>query len=136
MPQVLGHYLTDYTVIDNLVFLSSSSLRLKLFNLFIIYADSSHLRSAPENVRKHVDIPNCLFISSTSSKSCFQYVGVHLTELIYKNALFLAANLSIVPLKLLLTLPAASVPGLILCIAKFIDERNWNCSYRDLAKNI
>ena len=46
-----------------------------------------------------------------------------LTEIIDENALSLAANLSVVPLKLFLTVPAVSVPGLILCIAKFIDER-------------
>ena len=57
-----------------------------------------------------------------------------LTELINDNALSLARNLSFVPLKLLLTIPAVSVLGLILCIAKFIDERKWCCSYADLAK--
>ena len=45
-----------------------------------------------------------------------------------------ATNLSIVPLRLLLTVPAVSVPGLIFCLAKFIDECKWKCSYIELAK--
>ena len=81
-------------------------------------------------------IPNCLTMDSTSYKNCFQYAGVPLTELINENALSLATKLSIVALKLLLTVPAVSVSGLILCIVKFIDERKWYCSYADLAKNI
>ena len=52
-----------------------------------------------------------------------QYAGVPLTELIKENALPLATILSIVPLKLLLTVPVVSLFGLILYIAKFIDER-------------
>ena len=66
---------------------------------------------------------NCLTITSTSCKNCFQYVGVPLTELINQNELSLATNPSTVPLKLILPVSAVSVPGLILCIAKFIDER-------------
>ena len=88
------------------------------------------------NVRKYVGIPNCLNIASTSYKNFFQYAGVPLTELINKNALSLATNLPITPLKLFLTIPTASVPGLILCIAKFIDERKWYCSYTGLEKKI
>ena len=119
-----------------LKFFSSLSLSPRLFNLLIIYGSSSHLRSAHDNVRKHVDIPNCLTMARISNKNCFHYAGVPLTELINENALSLATNFSIVPLKLLLTVPSVSVPGLILCIAKFIDERKWCCSYTDLAKNI
>ena len=77
------------------------------------------------NVRKYVGI-----------KNCFQIAGVSLTELINENALSFATNLSIVPLRLLLTVPAVSVPGLIFCLVKFIDERKWKCSYIDLAKYI
>ena len=83
---------------------------------------------------KCVGIPNCLTIANTSYKNCFQYVGVPLSELITEKALSLATNLSIVLLKLLLTVPAVRVPDLILCIAKFIDERKWCCSYAVLAK--
>ena len=75
-------------------------------------------------------------MSSTSYKNCFQYAGVPLTELTNGNALSLKTNFSTVPLKLLLTVPTVSVPGLILCIAKFIDESKWYWSYADLAKNI
>ena len=56
--------------------------------------------------------------------------------LINENLLSLGTNLLIVPLKLLLAVPGESVPSLVLCIAKFIDERKWSCSYTDLAKNI
>ena len=62
--------------------------------------------------------------------------GVPLTELINENTLSLGTNISTVPIKLLLTVPAVSVPGLILCKAKFIDEHNWCCSYTDLAKKM
>ena len=55
---------------------------------------------------------------------------------INENLLALGTNLLIVPLKLLLAVPGESVPSLVLCIAKFIDERKWSCSYTDLAKNI
>ena len=48
-----------------------------------------------------------------------QYAGVPLTELINENVLSLTTNLSIVPLKSFLTIPAVSVPGLLLCITKF-----------------
>ena len=60
---------------------------------------------------------------SASYKNSLQYAGVPLTELIKENALSLATILSIVPLKLLLTVPLVSLFGLILYIAKFIDER-------------
>ena len=74
-------------------------------------------------------------MASTSYRNYFQYAYVPLTELINQNALPLATNLSTIPFKLLLTVPAMSVPGLILCIAKFIDEPKCYCSYIDLAKN-
>ena len=102
----------------------------------MIYGSSSHLRSAHDNVTKYVDIPNCLTIARTSYKNCFQYAGVPLTELIHENALSLATSLSLVPLKLLLTVSAVSMTGSILSIATFIDERKWCCSYTELAKNI
>ena len=95
----------------------------------------SHLRSVHESVRKYLGIPNYLTIASKSYKN-FQYAVFPLTELLKENALSLATNLSIVPLKLLVTVPAVSVSGLVLCIAKVIDERKWCCSYKDLAKNI
>ena len=63
-------------------------------------------------------IPNYLTMVNISNKNCFQYAGVPFTELINE----IATNLLMVPLKLFLTPPAVSVPGLILCIAKFIDE--------------
>ena len=49
-----------------LKFFNSSSLSPRLFNLLIIYGSSSHLRSAHDNVRKYVGIPNCLTIARTS----------------------------------------------------------------------
>lgn len=55
-----------------------------------------------------------------------------MTELIIGNALPLSTNLSIVPLKSFSTVPAVSVPGLILRIAKFINKRKWPYSYTDL----
>ena len=84
-----------------------------MFNLLIIYESSSHLRSAYDNVRKYVGIPNCLTIASTSNKNFFQYAGVPLTELVNENALSLAPNLAIALLKWLLIVLAVSVPGLI-----------------------
>ena len=93
------------------------------FDLLIIYESSSQLRSGQDNVRKCVSIPNCLNIASTSYKNCFEYAGVLLTEIINENALPLAI------------VPAVILPGLILCIAMFIDKRKWYCSYRYLAKN-
>ena len=100
---------------------------ISLKNTSTLYRKSlaTNIRSAHENVRKYVGIPNCLTIARTSNKNCFQYAGVPLTELINENALSLATNLSIILLQLLLTVPAVSVPGLILCLAKFIDERKW-----------
>ena len=68
-------------------------------------------------------IPNYLTMVSTSYKNSLQYAVVPLSELIKENALSLATILSIVPLKLLLTVPLVSLFGLILYIAKFIDER-------------
>ena len=91
---------------------------------------------AHENAREYVDIPNCLTIASTSNKNCFQYVGVPLNGLINENTLSLARNLSTVPFKLYLTILVVSVPGLTLCIAKFIDKSKWCCSYTGLIKNI
>ena len=58
-------------------------------------------------------------IATTSYKNCFQSTDVPFTELRNENALPLATNISIAPLK---RYPAASVPSFILCIAKFIDE--------------
>ena len=78
------------------------------FSLLIIYGSSSHLRSAYGNIRKYVGIPNCLTIASTQNKNYFQYARVPLTELMNENALSLATNLSIVPLKLILTVLAVS----------------------------
>ena len=91
--------------------------------MLIIYGSSSPLRSANGNVRKYVDIANCLTIASTSYKNRFHYAGVPLTALKNENTLSLATNLSIFPLIIFLTVPAVSVTGLILVIAKFIDER-------------
>ena len=82
----------------------------------------------------HHHIPNCLTIASTSYQNYFQYASVPLTELINENALSLTTNLSIFLLKQLLTVPAVSVPSLILSIAKFIDERKGYCLYTDLEK--
>ena len=102
----------------------------------MIYWSSSHHRSAHDSVAKHVGIPDCLTIAGTSYKNCFQYIDVPLTELISENALSLATKLLIVSSKLLLIVSAVVVPGLILCIAKFIGEHKRFCTYTDLAKNI
>ena len=48
-------------------------------------------------------------MANTSYKNCFQYARVPLTEVINENALSLAAYISIVPLKILLTVAAVSV---------------------------
>ena len=61
-------------------------------------------------------------LSQWTIKNYFQYTGVPLTELINQNALPLATNLSIIPSQSFLTNIAMSVPDLILCTAKFIDE--------------
>ena len=53
-----------------------------------------------------------------------------------ENALSLAINLSIVPLRLFLTMHSVSAPALVLCIAKFIDERKWCSPYTDRAINM
>ena len=71
-------------------------------------------RSALENVRKYVVIHKFLTIASKLCKNHFQYVCVPLTEVINENEISLAINLSMIPLKLLLTVPAVSVLGLIL----------------------
>ena len=81
--------------------------------MLIIYGSSSHYNPAHDNARKYVGIPNCLTIASASYKNCFQFVGVALTEIINENALSLETNISIVPLKLFLTIPAVSIPGLV-----------------------
>ena len=78
-----------------------------------MYGSSSNLRSVDDKVRKYIGIPNCLTIANTSHKNCFQYAGVPLTELINENALSLTTNLSVIPLKLFLTLSDVSVPGLV-----------------------
>ena len=132
MQKELDFYLTNYTVLGNLNFL----VPLRFFILLTIYGSSSHLRLDNDNVRKYQGIPNCLTIASTSYKTFSSILVFLLTELINENALTLATNLSIVPLKLFLTVLAVSVPDLILCIAKFIDERKWCCSYTDMTKKI
>ena len=87
-----------------------------------MYGSSSHFRSEGDKVRKYVVVPNCLTIVRASYKNCFHYASVPLTELINENTLSLATNLPVVTLKLFLTVPFVGVPGLVLCIAKFIDE--------------
>ena len=59
-----------------------------------------------------------------------------MTELIKENALSLPKNLSSASLRLFLTVHAVIVPGLVLCIAKLIDERKWYSSNTNLPKNI
>ena len=88
------------------------------------------------NVRKYVGFFNCLNIVNTSSKNYFQYAGVPLNELINKIGKSLATKLSIVPLKLHLTVPVLSVLDLIWCIAKFIDERKLRFIHRPSRKDI
>ena len=61
-------------------------------------------------------------VSVNCSHNCFQYASVPLDGHMNKNALTIVTNLSIVPLKSLLTVLALSVPRLILSIAKFINE--------------
>ena len=85
-------------------------------------------------VRKYVGIPNFLTILSTLYKNCFQQAGVPFT--MNENALSLAINLSIVPLRLFLAMLSVSAPALVLCIAKFIDERKWCSPYTDQANNM
>ena len=75
-------------------------------------------------------------ITSTLYKNRFQYAGIPLTEPINQNALSLATFLSIAPFKLFLTVLAVIVPGLVLCVANFIDKCKWCCAYTDLEKNI
>ena len=65
-----------------------------------------------------------LTLASTLYKIRCQCTGVPFIELINENALSLAKNVSTVLLKLFRTIPAVSVPDLILSKAKFIDERN------------
>ena len=79
-------------------------------------------------------IPSYLTLGSAPYKNCFQYAGGPLTELINGNALSLATNVSTVCLKLLLMVPTVSVPNLLLCITKFIDERKWCYKYADQTK--
>ena len=47
---------------------------------------SSHLRSAHDNVRKKVGIPNCFTMTKTSDKSYFQQDCVLFTKLIKEKA--------------------------------------------------
>ena len=75
----------------------------------IVQQITPFLSSVYGNVRKYVSIPNCLSTASISYKNCFQYAGVPLTELINDNALFLATNISIASLKLILTVSFVSV---------------------------
>ena len=90
--------------------------------MLIIHGGSFHLSSAYTNVKNYVAVPNCLIIASRLYKSCVRYAGVLMTELVNENSFYLAAHLSVPPLKLILTVPAASVLGLILCTEEFIDE--------------
>ena len=53
------------------------SLRQSFFISSIIYGSSSHLRSAQCNVRKYVDISNCLIISSTWNKNWYSFGYTH-----------------------------------------------------------
>ena len=87
-------------------------------------------------IQKIFGIPNFLTIASTSYKNSFQYSGVPLTQRINENALSLATKLLIASSKLFLTIPAVSVPSVIVCIAKVIGELKWSCPYRDLAKKM
>ena len=59
-------------------FFSLLSLIPRLFNLLIIYRSSSSFRLAKDNVRKYAAVRNCLTITTTSYKKCFQYAGVPL----------------------------------------------------------
>ena len=52
-------------------------------------------------------------MASGSYKNCFQCAGVSLTELVNETAVSPTTNLSIVPLKIHLTVPAVSIPGSI-----------------------
>ena len=104
----------------------------KVIYLLIKCGRSSHLRSAHDNVRKYVGIPDCLTIANSSYKNCFQHVGVPLTELINEYLLSLATNLSIFFLKLHCSY--CECTWFNLCIAKFVDERKWCYSYTDLVK--
>ena len=70
-------------------------------------------------------IPNCLNTAITSNKNCFDYAGVPLIQFVGEYVLSRVANLSTVPSRLFLTVSAESVPGLILPIANFINERIW-----------
>ena len=67
-------------------------------------------------------VRNCLIIASRLYKNCVRYAGVPMTELVNENSFYLAAYLSIPPLKLILTVLAVNVLGLILCTEEFIDE--------------
>ena len=77
-------------------------------------------------------IPNCLTIANVSFKNRLQYAGVSLTQLINKNALSLATNFPIFPLKLFSIVSTVNVPGLDLHIAKSIDEHKCYCSQADM----
>ena len=68
--------------------------------------------------RQNIDIPDYWSIGNTWHKICHHYTGIPLTVLINENTLILATNLFIVSLKFCFYVPAISVPGLILCIAK------------------
>ena len=66
-------------------------------------------------------------MAGSTYKKCFKYAGVSFTELMNENVLSLATNLSTAPSKLLLTGPTVSVPGLILYVVKFFDDRKRCC---------
>lgn len=72
--QVLGYYLTDFTVLDK--FFSFPSLGPRLFNLLVLYRGYANLRSAHHNTRKYVGIPNWLPRASISCKTCFLHACV------------------------------------------------------------
>ena len=65
-----------------------------------------------------MDIPDYLSIGNTSHKICHHHAGIPLAVLINENTLTLITNLFIVSLKFCFHVPAMSVPGLVLCIAK------------------
>ena len=99
-----------------------------MFNLLIIYGSYSHLSSAHDSVRKYLGIPNCLIIlhhmkTVSSMLTCLwlnSEMKIHCPlQQTFLNCFF----------KITLTVPAVSVLGLILCIARFIDECKCCCSY-------
>ena len=71
-----------------------------------------HLRSAQDNVRKNVGIPNCLTIAKTSDLNLFREAGVPLIVFVKLNAWSLAKTSLSVSLNLtLLKLHAFNTPS-------------------------